>query len=194
MINKKLQSGFALLMSIIVIGVVVSVGLSLASLTIKQLNLSTNSKESETAFHSANAGVECAQYIRYKEMDLVEVGDDVPFACFGLSSTVSPSNPDSILGVNVSAADAYLYKERFSWAGDSRCSDISMLIVVSNDTDDKGMISGLKNIFPGYPDEVDDFVCEVGGRCAIISAEGYSDSCDNVGNIGVVQREVLITS
>lgn len=193
MINKKLQSGFALLMTIIVIGVVVSVGLSLASLTTKQLNLSTNSKESETAFHAANAGVECAQYLRYNHMDEVEVGDDLDFSCFGGSgSAVSAISPTLTSASNV---DLFLYKKDFTWAGGSRCSDISMLIIVSNDEDDKGMVDvdDIKSIFPGYPDG-DEFVCEVGGRCAIISAEGYSSSCDKKGNIGVVQREVLITS
>ncbi len=191
--NKKSQSGFALLMSIIVIGVVVSVGLSLASLTSKQLNLSTNSKESETAFHSANAGVECAQYFRYNQAEEVEVGDDFDFKCFGVGGNISAIDPETYAGVTVSKADAFLYKKDFSWADNTRCSDVTMLIVVPNDDDEKGKISGVKSIFPGYPYD-NDLECEVGGRCAVISAEGYSSNCLDKGNIGVVQREVLITS
>ena len=193
MINKKQQSGFALLMSIIVVGVVVSVGLSLSELATKQLNLSTNSKESETAFHAANAGVECAQYWRFNKAETLEAGDDFNFRCFNEGENVAASDPTS-LGLSVNRADAYLYRKNFTWNSGSgdRCSDVSMLIINSSSNIDKAEISGMKNVFSGYPD--DTFECEIGGRCAIISAQGYSASCASVGNIGVVQREVLLES
>ena len=62
-------------MSLIVVSVVISIGLVVLDLTLKQLRLSTNSKDSETAFHAANAAMECARYWRNEKNDdfVVEV-------------------------------------------------------------------------------------------------------------------------
>ena len=54
-------------MSLIVVSVVISIGLVVLDLTLKQLRLSTNSKDSETAFHATNAAMECARYWRNEE-------------------------------------------------------------------------------------------------------------------------------
>jgi hypothetical protein len=41
------------------VAVVVSITLAVIELTIKQLNLTVTAKDSEIAFHAANAGIEC---------------------------------------------------------------------------------------------------------------------------------------
>jgi Tfp pilus assembly protein PilX len=64
MYNTEKQAGFALLISLLVVGVVISVGLSILDLSIKQVRLASNATESEKAFHAANAGIECARYWR----------------------------------------------------------------------------------------------------------------------------------
>ncbi|MFW6210467.1 MAG: hypothetical protein ACOC4E_03185, partial [Patescibacteria group bacterium] len=56
-------SGFALLITLLVVGVVLAVGAVLLDLTIKQVQLSSTAKDSEIAFHAANAGMECARFI-----------------------------------------------------------------------------------------------------------------------------------
>src|SRR6056297_3030355 len=81
--NTQSQSGFALLVSLIVVSVVVSVGLVLLDVTIKQLRLSSNSTDSEIAFHAANAGMECAQFWRRDLSDAIQ-GDQ-------FASTPEPS-------------------------------------------------------------------------------------------------------
>ena len=49
------QSGIALLMTIMVLGVVLSVTLAIVELSLQHLALSVDFKDSEIAFHAANA-------------------------------------------------------------------------------------------------------------------------------------------
>lgn len=186
----KQQSGFALLMAIIVVGVVVSVGLTILDLTIKQLSLSTNSKDSETSLHAANAGLECAQYWRFKEANALESGQDITIDCFNKSSTDS-----SVTDHGSGSAHIYQYDFEFDWGdtGAERCSKIKMLLFVS-DNDSAGVtLNNISSIVPGYPSGTDK-ECDAGGRCAVISVQGYNKTCSNIGSYGTIQREVLLES
>ncbi|MHB8710120.1 MAG: hypothetical protein ACYC6X_01040 [Minisyncoccota bacterium] len=60
-INKK-QRGFALLIAVIFMSVVLSFGLSLSSLGYKQAVLASNAVESQYAFYAADAALECTLY------------------------------------------------------------------------------------------------------------------------------------
>jgi len=62
LLTKSLQpteKGFALLMTLLIISVVLSVALTTLSLSIKQTRLATDTRDAEVAFHAANAGLEC---------------------------------------------------------------------------------------------------------------------------------------
>jgi Tfp pilus assembly protein PilX len=181
--NQK--SGFALMMALIVVSVVVSIGLTVLDLTLKQVRLSTNSKESETAFHAANAGLECARYWRAEESDVMEAGGDINPACFG-DTNLNPS-VTTISGIN-----AHVYELTADW-GDiaaPRCSEMT-LVVISSDLLATTTVSGMETRVPGYPygDTKD---CEPGGRCTVISVRGYSRGCNDTDVRGTVQREVLL--
>ena len=183
--TRNQQSGFALLMALIVVSVVVSIGLTVLDLTLKQVRLSTNSKDSETAFHAANAGLECARYWRMQESDDMEAGNAVAPECFGdsdLDPTVS-----SISGVN-----AYEYNFSANWGDVSapRCSEMTLL-VISSDPFSTSTVSGMQTIIPGYPYGLTKD-CEPGSRCTVISVRGYSRSCGEINARGTVQREVLL--
>ncbi len=186
-LHKDNNQGFALLMSIIIVGVVISIGLTVLDLTLKQLRLSTNSKDSETAFHAANAGLECARYYREEERESIEDGDDdIAMNCFGVSMTANRT------GITVANGEAHLYSTEATWGSGStqRCSQIKTLIFVS-ETTATTTINNMQNWIPCYPygDRKD---CEPGGRCAVISSQGYSRSCSNLSLPGTVQREVLL--
>jgi len=191
--HHKQKSGFALLISLIVVGVVVSIGLTILDVTVKQMSLSTNSKESESAFHAANAGLECIQHWRLKDADDFEVGDSVSVTCFGLpdKTLTAVSLPSGVLTPH---GDLHLYETEFTWnssAGD-RCSEITMFIINSSDSE-KAEVQGIKDIFPGYPygPRKD---CEISGRCTVTAVRGYNKSCSNKNTTGTIQREVLIES
>jgi Tfp pilus assembly protein PilX len=59
-INK--QKGFVLLFSVLVSSLVLSVGISIISIALKQVVLSGSGRDSQFAFYTANTGAECALY------------------------------------------------------------------------------------------------------------------------------------
>ncbi|USN87560.1 MAG: hypothetical protein H6779_04070 [Candidatus Nomurabacteria bacterium] len=196
-LNTK-QSGFALLISLIVVGVVVSVGLTILDLTIKQLSLSTNSKDSEIAFHAANAGLECAQYWRIKEEDNLEQGNDVVFECFG--QTLPATSKVNIPSADLIKGNAHTYDFKFTWGAASlqRCSEVRMLLLTSDDGSTGAGVDNVSTYIPGYvsPSGNNKFECEPGGRCTLTSVRGYNQSCGGAssGVYGTLQREVLLES
>ena len=211
--NKQSQAGFALLVSLIVVSVVVSVGLALLDVTIKQLRLSSNSTDSEIAFHAANAGLECAQYWRRAESDTIQ-GDQFAspieppggslagvLNCFGVDDEGGSAYSDN-QSVNMSGdGEVVFYEYEFSWApnasGDfTRCSEIDMLVVATDvfgTTDPRVDYTDISaaNVLPGYPPG-QDLECQAGSFCTVISSKGYNKSCSDKNTFGTVQREVLL--
>ena len=59
---KKTQRGFALLVAVIFMTVMLTFGLSLGALSYKQAVLASGAQESQYAFYAADAGLECALY------------------------------------------------------------------------------------------------------------------------------------
>lgn len=64
--NKK---GFALMLTLIVLSVVIAVTLSLVELSIKKLQLSIDTRDSEQVFHAATTAMECGMYLRNRNPD-----------------------------------------------------------------------------------------------------------------------------
>lgn len=189
---KQQQSGFALLMALIVVGVVVSVGLTILDLTIKQLNLSTNSKDSEIALHASNAGLECAQYWRFKEATKFESGQNLSIECFNVTES-SGSVTDLDLS---SGGSVYEYNFEFDWGTsgvDERCSKIKMLMFASDVDSSGATLNNISSVVLGYPSGTNK-TCDSGGRCAVISVQGYNKTCGDIGSFGTIQREVLLES
>ena len=198
---KNSKTGFALLISMIVVGVVVSVGLSILELTIKQLALATNSKDSEIALHAANAGLECAQYWRNKEFTKFENGDTVSATCFGNAPAYTKSHigddVSSASGVTADLGNAYKYSYEFDWGTpsvDERCSVITMLILVSDNESTGGVrVDDISDFLSGYDNNTVK-TCDPGGRCTFTSVQGYNKKCSDKGSFGTIQREVLLES
>lgn len=189
--HNNQQSGFALLMALIVVSVVISIGLSLLDLTIKQLRLSTGAKDSESAFHAANAGVECLRYWRLAKSTEFEsgVGDSVPITCFGVSSTITKTV--------IEAPYTYKYDVQFNWmTTPPRCSQLSFITISTEPTylPPTGKVlsnAEIKSYIPGYPYS-EDKTCVPGGKCTLASVKGYNQGCSDIGKVGIVQREVLL--
>jgi hypothetical protein len=59
---KKAQSGFAMLFTVLIISVILSIALGISDLTFKQTLLSNSAKNSQLAFYQADSGVECGLY------------------------------------------------------------------------------------------------------------------------------------
>ncbi len=184
------ETGFALLMTLIVVGVVISVGLSILDLSVKQVRLATNARDSEISFHAANAGMECAQFWRRNRAAAMEVGDPVTLACFG-SGTFPNAVTDPTV-VNVTGdGEAFQYEFMFTWGTPSRCSAINLVVASSTESGAGMTITDMGGLVPGYPDG-NSKTCAAGARCTVASVRGYNRACDTISAFGTVEREVLL--
>lgn len=200
MVTKQKENGFALLMTLIVVSVVISVGITLLDLSLKQVRLSTNAKDSEMAFHAANAGMECARYIRRIEAGDMETGSVVSGQCFGrgFSVDLNVSNIDESYqipdaSIIAGEGEAFLYNYEITWIDNQHCSQVTTF-VASSTWQSSGadmVIDNMTTYVPGYPDS-NTKTCENGNRCTVLSVRGYNRPCGDVDGYGVVQREVLL--
>lgn len=203
MVDKtKGQSGFALLVSLIVVGAVLSIGLVILDLSIKQVRLAATTKDSEIAFHAANAGMECARFWRRDQDAQMTAGDSTsPIECFGetaasvigsLYSSVSGGGAVSEAGI-VSTngdGDAYVYEYQITWNGNTSCSSIKTLVANADLVGSGVEITNMATVIPGYPES--SFDCPASSQCTIVSVQGYNRACAQKNSFGTIQREVLL--
>ena len=190
-------SGFALLMTLIVVTVVISIGLTVLDLSIKQVRLSTNSRDSETSFHAANAGVECARYIRRTESANMEVGNNITPACFG--GTLSTDTHSQITTSISGDGQAFKYIYDFSWGsvGEPRCTEVITLVasatpIVGASLGSGLIVSNMTSHIAGYSSPTNSWSCAAGERCTVLSVKGYNRSCSPTYGYGTIEREVLL--
>ena len=190
--TKEAQTGFALLITLIVVGVVVAIGVSVLDLSLKQVRLSTNAKDSEIAFHAVNAGMECARYWRRVDALTMERGGAITPVCFSgtvTSNTVTPLNASN--GVSSANGEAFIYKYAITWQGGERCSEVTALVASTTTMGGGLSITGMDTLVQGYP-AGNTKICAAGERCTVLSVRGYNKPCNNVTSFGTVQREVLL--
>jgi Tfp pilus assembly protein PilX len=195
MVNKR-ESGFALLMTLIVVSVVISIGLTVLDLSLKQVRLSTNARDSEIAFHAANAGMECARYWRRVASTTMETGGTINPSCFSGTRTLNNRIQIPTANLPVAGGQAFRYDYYITWQGGNHCSQITTLVASSTAQGPGMVISGLTTygqptFMPGYPDG-NTKNCAAGERCTVISVRGFNRPCTSVNGYGVVQREVLL--
>ena len=97
--GRSENGGFTLLLSLLVISVILSVGLGVSNIMIKELKLSGLGRESQVAFYAADTGVECFFFWEIKHPGL----DDTAFEpetdgfntikCAGNDIQISGSSP-----------------------------------------------------------------------------------------------------
>lgn len=170
------ESGFALIMALIISSVVLSIGLSLLSITIKQADLSATARESEVAFQVASAAMECALLTRVQNSaDIITQtpASQVTFDCGDVSQTVTRMGTNSVRE----------YVVETDWpspSGNMRFVKIEMFVVNA--------------INSAVPFSRHDFsrVCNAGNYCTYVFAQGYNHSQSEVasGASFTVQREL----
>lgn len=202
------KSGFALLVSLIVVGAVLSVGLVILDLTIKQVRLAVTTKDSEVSFHAANAGMECARYWRRNQGHVIAAGGVMTgVTCFGqlaADQSVSPNgtlgslNGDAVTLASGSGGAAYQYKFDITWGpGNNRCTRVNTVVAVAPaaEPDVQIPVSEMQSRVEGYPDPgTSNVTCPSGSQCSTVAVQGYNQACAGGGNFGygVVERKVLL--
>lgn len=64
---RRRRAGFAMLYAVLVASLLLSIGLAIFNLTIKELLLSSLGRDSQFAFYAADTGAECALYWDFEE-------------------------------------------------------------------------------------------------------------------------------
>lgn len=120
--KNKNQKGFALLVSVIFMSVMLTLGLALSSLGYKQQILASTAIRSQYAFYAADAGIECALYAD-QQQNLFDY------------SSHSANNPPSVITCDGASATQLSYSydvarlyvsERISLDSNTRCADITI--------------------------------------------------------------------
>lgn len=187
--KQRTTEGFALLLAIVIASILLAVGLTMLSITVKQLTLSSIARESEIAFHAAAAGMECIRYHR-RENDTLQFTDAVTadgaapvIDCFDQSSQSSDREDERAVN-----SDGYTneFHYEFDWGdgGTARCSQVDLYVMM-------GIADSYVDDFSDVSAVIDDKTCPVGGACSVVIARGYNKSCTDLANgLATVEREI----
>lgn len=160
------ERGIALLITLLLMSVLLTVSASLLNITLKQYQFASIGVASEQAFQAANAGLECLMWQDYESYPVsqFDVGGATPsISCMG--------GPSTLPRVESSTSESEEYTYRFSWGDPGLCSDVTIYKYFST-TGAVDMSGALGR--PG--------ICAQGVVCTIIRARGYNVSCPATGD------------
>lgn len=184
--SSRKQSGFTLLITLLLTSVLLGVSGSLLSVVLRQYLLSGISENSEMAFQAANAGIECILYHDHKNdlttgISIFDVDGTSPFtprvAVAGLSCMGDTSNDVSGSGDITSGEEQEF---QFDWGTPSLCTEVS-IYKFSSDVAATNMAGiGVAR------------VCPADSVCTVIKSRGYNTSCANITTMPrTVERELV---
>ncbi|MEI7765198.1 MAG: hypothetical protein WCI93_01275 [bacterium] len=88
------NNGIALLFSIMLSAIFLSIAMGVLTVATKELNFSSSAKDTNNAFFAADSGTECALYSDRADINaFMNIGDNV-FSCFGMSLNLNNNFPD----------------------------------------------------------------------------------------------------
>lgn len=186
--HLRQQQGFALLITIIVLSVILAIGLSLMEISLKQINLTITSRESELAFVAANSGIECGQYSRFNNSASYNFDDNsFEFSCFQLGSrqiSVGQSNTQGT-GMRSGRVEQYNTTYDLTTPSGAMCVDITVYTIDHRSVTDSTIPPvSFSNEGVGSRD------CPTGSVCTNIFSRGYNRACGDIGDRNTVQREM----
>lgn len=124
-LHRKAQRGFALLIAVIFMSVMLALGLALGSLGYKQEVLASSAIQSQYAFYAADGALECALYADQQQglfaYDSYNSGSPPQMPCDGIPP-VSASTVSYTSGVN----GEWVVTTRLSLNGGAQCADVTV--------------------------------------------------------------------
>lgn len=119
---KKTQRGFALLIAVIFMSVMLSFGLALGSLGYKQQLLASSAVESQYAFYAADAALECALYAD-QQQNLFSHPASAPSSAPAMLCDAAAPVSAEILSYTPSR---WVVTTRLSFDAGRRCADVTV--------------------------------------------------------------------
>lgn len=183
------KRGFALLITLVVVSVVLAIGLSLLFVTTRQQMLAVTVNESEKSFQAAQLGLECLRYHRAQPgtsaVLLREGGSWPPSLSCGGSSPLSLPESSSIIVQNGTSNGQWLYNYKYKYNVGNRCIDTSLYIAdMRQATADR--------TFNIVNEGLSTITCRAGTICTAIFSAGYNRPCNQLNSIFTIQREIAI--
>jgi len=108
--------GFALLIAVIFMSVMLAIGLALGSLSYKQQVLASSAIQSQHAFYAADTGLECALYADQKESLFDVASGGTLLTCDGQSFPIS----------SVTEGENVVSRVQLTLDNDTRCADVTV--------------------------------------------------------------------
>ncbi len=178
MIKQSTQSGFALILSLIVSSVALAIGLSLLDITIKQLTLGSTTRESEVAFQTAAAGMNCLQYARNQQPTVSQTNNaSFQINCLGVTMDFTDSD----------AATSWrqVFSGQVDWTvatGKDVCIEYDMVVIDATGGQRTYTLSSTGQTK----------TCQSGDICTYALSRGHNLDCSTINGASVfaVQREL----
>lgn len=121
---KNNRDGFTLLLSLVITGVILSIGLGVFEIVSKEIRISGVGRESQIAFYAANSGLECAFYQEIIN-DAFGVNPISPLECGGGKVPVTETRAENKFDFSYDLGDN----------SNSRC--VKIKVVVDNNSNPK---------------------------------------------------------
>lgn len=168
-INSRNQ-GMALILTLITVSAIITITVSMIGLSLQQLQLSVDSRDSERAFHAASAGLECAQFTRNEQADAFVSYDssdgNITLDCMGETRN-SAGTPNSSYSGGGDIYD-FSYQIEPTLSGRDTCIQIDISVMQSPDSSD------MTHNFGGQTGVV---TCEQSSVCTVAASRGYNQPC-----------------
>ena len=114
----KNQKGFVALFTVLLVSVILAMAIGIASISLKEIVLSSSATEGSKAFYSADSGIECALYY-----DRVNSGDG---AFFNGDFRCNANVPiDRLIGADFESPEVYTFEIPFG-AEDELCASVTV--------------------------------------------------------------------
>jgi len=185
-VYKTYSAGFTALIASLVAGIVLAIGLAVLDVTLKQVQLAGVARQSDRAFHAAQAALECA---RYNDFQIIPSPFDISDGGTDGDEDITCFDDPKSTGIPAGSGDEQTVA--WSWGGSpgnpNTCSEISIYKFFSSSGDEDMFSVGVGNDGVANGDDRD---CPQGFTCTVIKARGYNSACSETGNAGVVEREL----
>lgn len=159
----KPSHGFVLLVTILIVGIVLAIGISIMTITLKEYILSGVARESTIALNAADAGMECAFYWdRASEGNTFDVGAGAnSITCMGQTKNTG------------GGASGTPQEFQFEWGSPLVCAKISVTKYFST---------------AGPVDMGGGRICPIGVECTRTVSLGYNRGCGQLSDPRAVER------